>query len=445
MRKRTPEAEVTVVGGGLSGAEAALQLADRGVPVRLLEMRPLAGTGAHRTDRLGEIVCSNSFKSTLPDTAAGLLKEELKILGSRLLEIAYACRVPAGHALAVDRELFSAAVTEAVLSHERIALERILVTDLKLPEPAILATGPLTEASLLDALARHFGRRHLYFYDAISPSVDASSIDISRGFWASRYGKGGADYLNIPLSGKQYRNLLYKIRSAELVAPHAFEEEKYFEACLPVEVMASRGEDTLRFGPLRPKGLRDPRSGERPYAVVQLRQEKRNGSLLGLVGFQTRMTHLSQKEVVRSIPGMEEARILRFGAIHKNSFIDTPRSCRAYLRDRKRAGLFYAGQLCGVEGYMECITSGIVAALEVLCHIADRVLAPLPEVTMVGSLMNYIHAENDRFQPMNANMGLLPSLQWKSGHSRVERKKLLAERALEAMRSYRLANRHLFP
>ena len=427
---------VTIVGGGLSGCEAAWQLGDRGLRVRLVEMRPLEKTGAHRSDRLAEIVCSNSFKSVLPETASGLLKTELGILGCRLLETAGSARVPAGHALAVDREVFSEKVTDAIENHPNIAVERRRHDDVNLSLPAIIATGPLTAQPLSDALQDHCSKEHLHFFDAIAPSVETESIDTSVFYRASRYGKGGADYLNVPLTEDEYKGLIGKIREAERVRPHAFEKPKYFEACLPIEEMASRGEDTARFGPLRPRGLADPRTGKEPYAVIQLRQESRSGGLLGLVGFQTRMTYGAQKEIVRSLPGFRNARILRYGSIHRNIFLDNPSVCDRYQRDRKTRGLFYAGQICGVEGYVECITSGLVAALSVFADSLGRPLPPFPSETMTGALMEHIHTPSRRFQPMNANMGLLPARERVRG-PRKDRYLQASQRATVAMQSYR--------
>ena len=434
---------VCIVGGGLAGCEAAWQLADRGVPVRLIEMRPGHTTEAHRSDKLAEIVCSNSFKSVRTDTASGVLKAELDVLGSRLLEAAKAASVPAGHALAVDREAFSSAVTEELSRHPRVTIERKRQDDLDLSLPAIIATGPLTAEPFSRALREHSSRDHLYFYDAIAPSVEADSIDESVGFRASRYNKGSADYFNVPLNEEQYKDLVRRIRQADVVTPHVFEQERYFEACLPVEVMAQRGEDTLRFGPLRPKGLPDPRTQREPYAVIQLRQESASGNLLGLVGFQTRMTRGAQRDLVRTIPGFARARILRYGAIHRNIFLDFPRVCEPYQRDRKIGRLFYAGQICGVEGYVECIASGLVAALAVFAELRGQPVAALPRDTMTGSLMNYIHTATESFQPMNANMGLLPARPPVLGG----RKNRYAEsfrRADTAIRNYRRDNAWLF-
>ncbi|HET6348618.1 MAG TPA: methylenetetrahydrofolate--tRNA-(uracil(54)-C(5))-methyltransferase (FADH(2)-oxidizing) TrmFO, partial [Candidatus Krumholzibacteria bacterium] len=383
--------EITIVGGGLAGSEAAWQLADRGFDVRLIEMRPHTPTGAHKTENLAEIVCSNSFKSTLLDTASGVLKAEMDVLGCRLLEVARANAVPAGHALGIDREMFSAAVTDALNRHPRITVERRRVDSLDVSTPAVIATGPLTGAALSSSLQEHCSRDHLYFYDAIAPSVDGDTIDPEAGYWASRYGKGEADYLNIPFDRDAYERLIEYVRGAEYVGAHEFEEEKYFEACLPIEVLARRGDDTLRFGPMKPKGLPDPRTGRDPYAVLQLRRESRDGSLMGLVGFQTRMTWASQKELIHRLPGFSDVSVLRFGTIHRNIFLHIPTLCRPYLADRRREGLYYAGQICGVEGYVESIASAMVVTLAITAQRNNLTVPELPSQTMLGALMNYVH------------------------------------------------------
>ncbi|NIM19784.1 MAG: methylenetetrahydrofolate--tRNA-(uracil(54)-C(5))-methyltransferase (FADH(2)-oxidizing) TrmFO [Candidatus Latescibacteria bacterium] len=434
---------VTIVGAGLAGSEAALQLACRGIPVDLVEMRPGRTTGAHRSGYAAEIVCSNSFKSTLMETAAGLLKAEMDVFGTYLLRIARDTSVPAGHALAVDRDLFAEAVTARLESDPKIEIIRRCQEDLDLRPPAVIATGPLTDATLSDALRRHLLEKHLYFYDAIAPSIDGDSVDCSKAFWASRYGKGDPDYLNIPLSRNEYLSLLEVIREAEYSERHSFEEEKYFEACLPIEVMVKRGEDTLRFGPLKPRGLKDPRTGKEPYAVVQLRNESKAGNLMGLVGFQTRMKQSQQKILIRSIPGLERASILRYGAIHRNMFLDVPSVCERYQRDRKNPDLYYAGQICGVEGYSECIMSGLVSALSIVASHKGISIHPFPDATMIGALMNYIHTPTRDFQPMNANMGILPTVGKPAG-GRKARYLAIAERAIAAIKAYRDQNMWLF-
>jgi methylenetetrahydrofolate--tRNA-(uracil-5-)-methyltransferase len=436
---------VHIIGGGLSGCEAALQLADRGGKVRLVEMRPAETTGAHRSGDLAEIVCTNSFKSTLIQTASGLLKKELGLLGCRLLELARAAAVPAGHALAVDRDVFARSVSSAIENHPGIDVIRRRQDSLDIERPTIVCTGPLTAESLSQALRTHCTEDHLFFYDAIAPSVDAAGVDTDFVYRASRYGKGEADYLNIPLSKEEYVALIEKIGAADTVEPHPFEKIKYFESCLPIEVMVSRGEDTARFGPLRPKGLPDPRTGKEPYAVIQLRQESVGGDLLGLVGFQTRMTYKAQDEVLRSIPGLANARILRHGSIHRNMFLNLPAICKPYQRDKRLDGLYFAGQICGVEGYVECITSGLVAALSVYCDSTGTPLPRFPASSMIGALMNHIHTPpaSGEFQPMNANMGILPARSGFKGGRR-ERYLRAAERAISAMSVWRDDHTGLF-
>ncbi len=444
MEKRE---EITIVGGGLAGSEAAWQLAERGHRVRLLEMRPDVPTGAHQGGQLGEVVCSNSFKSTLVDNASGLLKAEMDVLGCKLLGVARSVSVPAGHALAIDRELFADEVTRVLDSHPNVTVERKCVTSLDMPAPAVIATGPLTGTELSAALREHCSSDHLYFYDAIAPSLDGETIDPEAGWWASRYDKGDADYFNIPFERDAYHELLEAIRGAEYVETHAFEEEKYFEACLPVEVLAARGDDTLRYGPLKPRGLRDPRTGREPWAVLQFRQESRSGSLLGMVGFQTRMKWGHQKQMIRSIPGFGNVDILRYGTIHRNIFLDIPSVCDRYLADRKLTGLYYAGQICGVEGYVESIASAIVVALSIHARSLGVEMPALPGETMLGALMNYVHTPNANFQPMNANMGIMPAPAVGARgrkNRRQERKRLISEASAAAMTTWREANSALF-
>lgn len=433
--------EITIVGGGLAGSEAAWQLADRGFSVRLIEMRPSTPTGAHKTDRLAEIVCSNSFKSTLLDTASGVLKAEMDILGCRLLEVARSASVPAGHALGIDREIFSQGVTDAIARHPRITVERRRVDSLDLPAPVVFATGPLTGESLSLAMQAHCSRDHLYFYDAIAPSVDGDTIDPAAGYWASRYGKGDADYFNLPFDREGYLKLIDFVRNAEYVGAHEFEEERYFEACLPIEVLVRRGEDTLRFGPMKPRGLPDPRTGREPYAAIQLRKESREGSLMGLVGFQTRMTWACQKELLHMLPGFSDVSVLRFGTIHRNIFLHIPTLCRPYLADIRRDGQYYAGQICGVEGYVESIASAIVVAMSITARLRGREMPGLPSTTMLGALMNYVHTPNDNFQPMNANFGILPAPKVRSKR---ERHAAIGETAIAAMKAFRNDHDWLF-
>ncbi len=430
--------EVTVVGGGLAGSELALQLADRGMRVTLVEMRPAARTPAHATADLAELVCSNSLKSDDPETASGLLKRELRLIGCRLLEIASGCRVRAGHAIAVDREQFSRAVTSCVESNPNIRLERREQRDLDLPPCSVIATGPLTSDALSDALRLHFKSDHLYFYDAISLSVSSDSIDPDYAFKASRYGKGGDDYWNIPLDADQYARLVRFLRSAPKTEKRGFEETRCFESCLPVEVIAARGEDALRFGPLKPKGLADPRTGREPYAAIQLRQETQDGTLFGLVGFQTRLTRGSQQELLTVIPGFRSPEILRWGSVHRNTFFDSPRLLDEAQMSRGRPGLFFAGQIVGVEGYMESIAHGAVVARNVARYAGGEPPAPLfPRETLLGSLQRHCSEGTAPFQPMNVNFGILPALSAR----RIERKKLYVERSLKMLETF-LSQKH---
>jgi methylenetetrahydrofolate--tRNA-(uracil-5-)-methyltransferase len=433
--------EVSIVGGGLAGSEAAWQLADRGFDVRLYEMRPHTPTGAHKTENLAEIVCSNSFKSTLLDTASGVLKAEMDILGCKLLGVAREAAVPAGHALGIDRELFSGGVTGAIQRHPRITVERRRVDSLDIPAPVVFATGPLTGESLSLALQEHCSRDHLYFYDAIAPSVDGDTIDPDAGYWMSRYNKGDADYFNLPFDREQYRRLIEFVKNAEYVGAHEFEEERYFEACLPIEVLVRRGDDTLRFGPMKPKGLPDPRTGREPYAAIQLRKESREGSLLGLVGFQTRMTWAAQKEMLKLLPGFSDVSVLRFGTIHRNIFLHIPTLCRPYLADLRREGTYYAGQICGVEGYVESIASAIIVALMITARERGKTMPELPPDTMLGALMSYVHTPNTNFQPMNANFGILPA---PNVRSKRERHAAIGATAIASMQEYRRRNEWLF-
>lgn len=429
--------EVTIVGGGLAGSELALQLAGRGVRVTLIEMRPVCSTAAHRTPYLAELVCSNSLKSTDPGTASGLFKNELRMLDCRLLSAAGETRVPAGHALAVDREIFAKRVTELVEGESSISLERRKVGDIiELPPCSVVATGPLTSGMLSRALQDHFGVRHLSFYDAISLSVQADTVDTERIFRASRYGKGGEDYWNIPLDRDGYRRLVDFLKSAPTAHRHGFEERRCFEACLPVEIIAGRGDDALRFGPLKPKGLTDPRTGREPYAVIQLRQETRDGAMFGLVGFQTRLTRGAQRELVTMITALRGAEILRWGSIHRNTFLDAPRLLDGRQMSRGRDGLFFAGQLVGVEGYVESIAHGLVTALQIARYLEGGELPPFPCETLTGALQRHLAGGPEPFQPMNVNFGLLPPVKAK----RRARRAVYAARALERIEEFITGN-----
>jgi methylenetetrahydrofolate--tRNA-(uracil-5-)-methyltransferase len=422
-------ADVLVVGGGLAGCEAAWQLAERGHDVTLVEMRPVRTTPAHQTDRFAELVCTNSFKSEDPCNAHGLLKREMRALGSILLLAAQEARVPAGAALAVDRDVFAARMTELVASHPRIRIERRELTAVPASH-AVLATGPLTSDALARDLAAILGDSGLAFFDAIAPIVSHDSIDHERVFAQSRWGRGdGDDYLNCPLTREEYAAFLAALRSADVYPGHDWENVPYFEGCLPIEVMAARGDDTLRFGPMKPVGLRDPRTDRRPCAVVQLRREDLQGQMWNLVGFQTRLRTSEQRKVFRMIPGLENAEFLRTGSIHRNTYLNFPGCLTPYGAPHARPGVIIAGQLTGVEGYTESAASGILAGIN-MDRIA-RALEPVvpPATTMIGALYRYLRsARPSEFQPMNSNFGLLAPL------DRLERDKQ-KKRALMAARS----------
>ena len=418
-------AVVTIVGGGLAGSEAAWQAAERGVRVALYEMRPHRMTPAHVSDRLAELVCSNSLGSDLPDRAGGLLKAELRRLGSLVLACADEARVPAGGALAVDRERFAAEVTRRIEAHPRIQVVREEVA--AIPEgPAVIATGPLTSDVLAQAIARLAGQEHLYFYDALAPIVAADSIDASVAFRASRYGKGEADYVNCPMTEEEYVRFVEALVAAERFPLHGFEreaacsqeqarspeQERFFEGCLPVEVLAARGREALAFGPLRPVGLADPRTGKRPYAVVQLRQDNLAGTLYNMVGFQTNLRQREQERVFRLIPGLARAEFVRYGQMHRNTFINAPQLLEPTMGFRGRPGLFFAGQITGVEGYVGSVGSGWVAGVNAARLVWGQEALILPGTTMLGALCHYVsHADPAAFQPMKANFGLLPPLE----------------------------------
>lgn len=400
----------TVVGGGLAGAEAAWALAERGVLVTLCEMRPTVRTPAHQTDRLAELVCSNSFKSTELTNAHGLLKAELRALGSLLLSCADLARVPAGAALAVDRDVFSGEVHARVSAHPNIRIERREVTEL--PSLGVVATGPLTSDALARAISARLGGQALAFYDAIAPIVSAESLDMERVYARSRYGKGdGDDYLNAPLDRDGYEAFIDALVAGDQFSGHDFDQVPYFEGCLPVEEMARRGRETLRFGPMKPVGLADPRSGQEPYAVVQLRREDRSGQMWNLVGFQTRLRIPEQQRVFRTIPGLERAEFLRFGSIHRNSYLNSPGVLGPALTARDDDTLFFAGQFTGVEGYTESIATGLLAGINLARRLGGRPATVPPPTTMLGALYRYLReADPAHFQPMNANFGLLDPL-----------------------------------
>jgi len=401
--------DVTIIGGGLAGTEAAWQAASRGLRVLLYEMRPGVQTPAHRSGDLAELVCSNSLKSDLIGTSSYLLKEELRRLSSLLMRIADETRVPAGHALAVDRELFARRVTEEISRMPGIRIVREEVTTIPQDGPAIIATGPLTAEALSHAIAEFAGAGHLYFYDAISPIVDAATLDKETLFAASRYGKGGEDYLNAPFSQEEYFRFYEALTGAQTVPVRDFEKTMYFEGCLPIEELARRGIDTLRFGPMKPVGLVDPRTHRRPYAVVQLRQENLMADSYNLVGFQNHLRFPEQQRVFRMIPGLEQVEFLRFGQIHRNTYLSAPALLEPTLQTRKRTDLFFAGQICGVEGYVESIATGLLAGLNAARTAVGKEPVVPPRATACGSLLHYIcHAPPEHFQPANISFGLLP-------------------------------------
>ncbi len=435
---------VTVIGGGLAGSEAALQLGDRGYQVRLVEMRPVRTTEAHQSDRLGEIVCSNSFKSERSDTASGALKIELDLPGCRLLPIARAARVPAGAALALDREIFSTELSRQVEEHPAIELVREEVVALPEDGPCIVATGPLTSPALQASIAERLGAEALYFYDAIAPSVLLDSIDTDLAFRAARYDKGDADYINCPMSREEYEAFLDALLEAERVPLKDFEQAAYFQGCMPIEAIADGGRESLRFGPMRPVGLEDPRSGRRPWAVVQLRQETRDGTLYGLVGFQTQLKYSDQKRVFSMIPGLGSAEFVRLGSLHRNTFLDSPRHLDAGLRLLGSDQTWFAGQITGCEGYVESLASGLMAALSVDCALQARDWSPPPSTTLLGALLAYLRdASGARLSPMNVNFGLLPPLD-SPPRAKRERKEAYTQRAREQMSKWREHNSWLF-
>jgi methylenetetrahydrofolate--tRNA-(uracil-5-)-methyltransferase len=454
---------IHIIGGGLAGSEAAWQAAERGVAVTLHEMRPVRPTAVHKTDQLAELVCSNSFRGDKLDNAVGLLKEEMRRLGSVVMRAADAARVPAGAALAVDREQFSRGVTDAISSHRRITVvrEEIPRVPQSLGGPVIIATGPLTSDSLSADIAAMVGSGHLYFYDAISPIVLAETIDMSKVFRASRWGRslrgakgatsaegatcavddGEGDYLNCPFTKNEYECFYEALMSAERAPLHEFDQAKFFEGCLPIEVMASRGVDTLRFGPMKPVGLVDPRTGREPYAAVQLRQDNLAGDHFSLVGFQTQMKWGEQGRVLKMIPGLEHAEFVRFGMIHRNTYINGPTVLRETWQTRTRDDLFFAGQISGVEGYVESAASGLIAGRNAAALVHGEPVSTPPRTTAIGALAYYVsHAEPRNYQPTNITFGIIAPLQAtetrKVPKKKAERNVALSERALADLETW---------
>jgi len=443
--------ELIIIGGGLSGSESAWQAAQRGIAIKLYEMRPGLSTGAHTTDDLAELVCSNSLGSNMVDRASGLLKEELRILGSLLIECADRTALPAGGALAVDRGEFAQLVTSMLNSHPLIEVIREEVREI--PDgPVIIASGPLTSESLSAAIIQMSGKEHLYFFDAIAPIVSLESVNMDVAFRGSRYGRGAkeqGDYINCPMDEDEYTEFVTTLSTAERIELKEFDRmhergdgvkagaHKYFEGCLPVEVLARRGQRALAFGPLRPVGLTDPHSGERPFAVVQLRQDNLAGTLYNLVGFQTNLKFPEQRRVFHMIPGLENAKFLRYGQMHRNTFIYSPGVLRSTMQCKSRPDLFFAGQITGIEGYAGNIASGLLAGINAERLINNRPLVSFPGTTMIGALCHYItHADPADYQPMKANFGILPSLSLKKKMNKRQRAAAYSERAIQDLKRY---------
>lgn len=431
--------EVNVIGAGLAGSEAALQLAKKNFKVNLYEMRPIENTGAHTTEDCAEFVCSNSLGSYDITNGSGLLKHEMEILGGELIEIAKACSVPAGNALAIDRHLFSKTVTKKIEENPNINLIRKEITEIP-SAPTIIASGPLTSVKFADKIKEFTNSEYLHFFDAIAPIVEIDSINFDIAFWASRYDKGEASYINCPMNKAQYENFYNILINAPKIERHDFEKgAKFFESCLPVEVLASRGVDTLRFGPLKPIGLIDKRTNEKNYAVVQLRQDNSAKTLFNLVGFQTNLKWGAQKELLHSIPGLENANIVRYGVMHRNTFINSPNILNPTLQTRKRKDLFFAGQITGTEGYTESIASGLLSGINMARLLSDEPLLELPTDTMLGALTHYItNPDHDNFQPINSNWGIVPPVELPKKERKNKKLKgeLLSNRAIESLKKY---------
>lgn len=426
---------VNVIGAGLAGSEAAYQIAKRGVQVRLYEMRPVRQTPAHHTDKFAELVCSNSLRANTLTNAVGVIKEEMRLMDSVIIRAADECSVPAGGALAVDRHEFAAKVTEYVKNHPNVTVVNEEITEI--PEgPTVIATGPLTSSDLSAQLKELTGEDYFYFYDAAAPIVEKDSIDMNKVYLKSRYDKGEAAYLNCPMTEEEFDRFYEALIAAETVPLKEFEKEIFFEGCMPVEVMASRGRQTLVFGPMKPVGLEDPKTGKTPYAVVQLRQDDAAGTLYNIVGFQTHLKWGPQKEVLQLIPGLENAEIVRYGVMHRNTFINSPNLLRPTYQYKQRDDLFFAGQMTGVEGYVESAASGLLAGINAARLVKGEEPVVLPPVTAMGSMANYITATNAKnFQPMNANFGLFAPLE-KKIKKKAERNEAYATRALETIRNF---------
>ncbi len=424
---------INIIGGGLAGCEAAYQISKHGINVRLYEMKPTKYSPAHSNSNLAEIVCSNSFKSNLLTNACGLLKEELRMLDSLLIKIADETSVPAGQALAVDREDFSRKVTEYIENLDNVEIIKEEVTEIPDDAVTIIATGPLTSDVLFKKISKLVGNNELHFYDAAAPIIEKSSVDMNIAFVGDRYGKGEADYINLPMNKEEYEKFWNELVSAEVVELHSFEKREIFEGCMPVEVMAKRGIDTLRYGPLKPVGFDDPRTGRRPYALVQLRQDNSVGSLYNMVGFQTNLKFGEQKRVFSMIPGLQNAEFVKYGVMHRNTYINSTRILNNVCQMKDNENVFFAGQITGVEGYVESIASGLLAGINAVRYMRNEGKIVFPVETMIGALTDYISTPNEKFQPMNANFGILPKLPEKI-RDKQERYKKLSDRAISIMK-----------
>ncbi len=432
--------KVKIIGAGLAGAEAALQLAKRNIYVDLFEMRPIVQTGAHKTDLFAEFVCSNSLGSFDITNASGLLKHEMQMLGSELLPVILDCAIPAGAALAIDRTLFSQRVTDKILNNPYINVIREEITEFSPNEPVIIASGPLTSDKLANSIKSFLGENYLFFFDAIAPIIEKDSVNFDKAFYLNRYNKGSADYINCPMNKDEYLNFYNILTNAPRIELKSFEKNaKFFESCLPIEVLASRGIDTLRFGPLKPVGLVDERTGIENYAVVQLRQDNKSATLYNLVGFQTNLKWASQTELIHSIPGLENANIVRYGVMHRNTFINSPKVLSPSLQSKINPNVFFAGQITGTEGYTESIASGLLAGINMSRYIEDKPLCELPSDTMLGALTHYISfPAHTNFQPINSNWGILSPIDSdkKIKKNKKLKNELLANRALNSIKDY---------
>lgn len=424
---------IRVIGGGLAGCEAAYQIAKRGIKVKLYEMKPKKFSPAHSNPNLAEIVCSNSLKSNSITNACGLLKEELRILDSLLIKIADKTAVPAGQALAVDREEFAKRITEELSKNPQIEIVHEECNTIEENGITIIATGPLTSDKMAEEISKITGSCRLFFYDAVAPIIEKDSIDFSIAFYGDRYGKGESNYINLPMNQREYQNFYRELIQAEVVNLHEFEKNEIFESCMPIEIMAKRGEDTIRFGPLKPVGFVDPRTGERPYAIVQLRQDDTKDTLYNMVGFQTNLKFGEQKRVFSLIPGLKNAEFVKYGVMHRNTYINSPELLEPTYQLKNRSNLFFAGQITGVEGYVESIASGLLAGINSVKQFKKEEKIIFPDTTMIGALTKYITTPRKHFAPMNANFGILPELEEKIKDKKV-RYEELAKRALISLK-----------